>query len=186
MALAILPALAYLAMIAVDQSLGGRPPAEVRDRRDSVAPLSVQRVHCHRAALGLGPGGHPRRPVDPARRLIWASPACAAWLASSIRRWRRRPSPGPGPSWARCPPTPSSAASRPIIGPPRMGSPRCWCWRWEEGRGMRDEGLGARGEGSGFGSSPVRRPTACGFATVPLNRLLPTLPPAPVTPATAW
>ena len=56
LALAILPALAYLVLIAVDMVLPGGPLGRPCGRRRAIAPLPGQRLHCDQPALGVGPG----------------------------------------------------------------------------------------------------------------------------------
>ena len=111
-ALAILPALAYLALIPLDQALAGRPPA-------GHAAVAVQSLRClangfivtsllwASALAAMLDGSWSVRPAT------WRSPACAACSASSTRRCRRRRSPCRSRSWPRCRPTPAILCQSP-------------------------------------------------------------------------
>ena len=105
LALAILPALAYLALIPVDQSLAGSPPAAACGRGRAIAPLPGQRLHRHQPALGLGLGRNARRQAGRVRPAIWGSPAiCSLFgiIHSPLQHGGNRPAvAGPGPDVPR-------------------------------------------------------------------------------------
>ena len=90
LALAILPALAYLVLVAVDQVLPDRPPAANVAATCAAASLPGQRLHCDQPALGVGPGGDVGWKTGRVRPATWELRRFAACSASSIRRCGRR------------------------------------------------------------------------------------------------
>ena len=117
LALAILPALAYLVLIALDQVL----PAV---RRPPTWPCVVQSLRC--LANGFivtsllwasALAAHAGRKTGRVRPATWGLRAFAACSASSTRRCGRRPSPCRNMFWPKCRKTPPSAANRRTIGP---------------------------------------------------------------------
>ncbi len=70
LALAILPALAYLALIPVDQALAGALAGRAGRGGRAIAPLPGQWFHRHQSAVGLGAGGHVGRKTAAIGRLL--------------------------------------------------------------------------------------------------------------------
>ena len=101
LALAILPALAYLVLIATGRGLAGRSARRPGGRRRAIAPMPGQRLHCDQPALGVGPGCACWTESWRVRPAISELPGFAACSASSTHRCGRRPSPCRNTFWAQ-------------------------------------------------------------------------------------